>query len=68
VKPDPILGHELDTERRITLKEIDQGLDFRAGREGDAVEREIPLDQLEKLWAVFRFGGTDDHRASLASH
>ena len=63
-----LLGHQLDTERRIPLKEIDHGLDFGAGREGDAVEREIPPDQLKKLRAVFSFGGTDDHRASLASH
>src|SRR5438067_1271736 len=67
VKTPCLLGHQLDTERRIPLKEIDHGLDFGVGREGDPVEGEIPPDQFEKLWPVFSFGGTDNHRASLAS-
>ena len=67
LKPATLVGRELDPEPRIPLEEVEQALDFRVGRGGDPVEREIPLDQLEQLPPIFRFGCTDDHRASLAS-
>ena len=60
-------GYELDPESRITREEIQQVLHFRPGGEGRSVEGEIALDQLDQLRTIFRFGRTDDHRASLAS-
>jgi hypothetical protein len=66
LKPAVRVGHELHPEAAIPLEEIEQRLDLGLVK-GDAVEGEIAFDQLQKLGAIFPFGRTDDHRASLAS-
>jgi len=67
VKPAIRVGDELHPASRILVEEIEQGLHFGVGRKRGAVEGEIPLDQVEKLRAILRYGRTDNHRASLAS-